>query len=61
MDDREQERRSGFARYPAPGRPEQPMPQAPSPWPWIIGGTVVAVLTLLGPIVIYAVISGHPG
>lgn len=48
------------ARYPAPGRPQQPMHRTPSPWPWIIAGGAIAMLAVLGPIVLYIVVSGHP-
>ena len=33
-------------RYPAQSRPEQPMQQKQSPWPWVVGGTALAVVLL---------------
>ena len=47
-------------RYPAPGRTQQPMPSTPSPWPWVVAGGVITLLTVLTPIVLYVVMSGHP-
>ena len=36
------------------------MPSTPSPWPWIVAGSVIALLTVLTPIVLFIVMSGHP-
>lgn len=46
--DDEQTRDDGLRPYPAPGRPEQPMHSSPSPWPWVIGGVVLAIVVFGG-------------
>lgn len=37
-----------FPRYPAPGRPEQPMPHRPSSWPWVLTVAILTVVTFVG-------------
>ena len=43
--------------YPAPGRPEQPAHSRPSPWPWVVGGLIIAGVTFGGIllVVMYAI------
>lgn len=50
----------GFSRYPAPGRPEQPMPGPQSVVPWLVVGGVLALLAIVGPIILYIVMSPGP-
>lgn len=47
----------GRQPYPAQSRPEQPMHVPTSPWPWIIGGLVLAVVAFGGLLlfVLYAI------
>lgn len=49
-----------FPRYPAPGRPEQPMPSPSSGVPWLVFGVIITVLTALGSFVaLIAVLPDH--
>lgn len=56
-EDGEFEDRFGVPPYPAPGRPEQPMPRKPSPWPWIAGVSAIFSLLYLAMLVGYLLVA----
>lgn len=49
--------RFGVPPYPATGRPEQPTPRNPSPWPWIVGVSAAFGLLYLAVLVGYWLIA----
>ncbi|MBD8607480.1 hypothetical protein IFT73_11485 [Aeromicrobium sp. CFBP 8757] len=42
-------------RYPAPGRPERPAHRPDSPWPWVAGAIVLAVVGVVVPLVVFLI------
>ncbi len=42
-------------RYPAPGRPEQPLRRPQSPWSWVAGAIVLAVVGVVVPVVVFLI------
>ena len=55
MDDPERGPEDAVPRYPAQSRPEQPMRQKQSTWPWVVGGTAL-VAVLLAVVVVLCVV-----
>jgi hypothetical protein len=47
---------TSLPRYPAQSRPEQPMPQSESSWPWVFGAAVLISIAIMMPLVFMLVL-----